>query len=98
MIVVSGRATLFLVNQINRPASSFKIKAEVTNELGNKSSIISSALNVDFEPSKITKIVDNVSGIATGNITYTIDFDKDVLFFQLQCFKCEQWNYSKCFW
>ena len=39
------------------------------------------SLVVDFEPSKVTKIQDNISGIATGNITYTIDFDKDVLYF-----------------
>ena len=37
----------------NRPSSSFKIKAELTNELGNISSITSSALSLDFEPSKV---------------------------------------------
>ena len=61
-----------------RPSGDFKIKAEVVNQAGNSKSITSNTVTTDFIPANVSSISDNVSGIATGNITYTVTFDTAV--------------------
>ena len=64
----------------NFPQESFKIKAEVTNTSGNSSDTTSDAIPVDFSAPTAT-ISDNISGTATGDVTYTISFDQNVSYF-----------------
>ena len=66
--------------------------------MGNKSSVTTSSLAIDFEPSKVTQIQDNISGTATGNITYTIDFDKDVLYFSSTALTVNNGTIAERFW
>ncbi|MFL2802949.1 MAG: Ig-like domain-containing protein [Paracoccaceae bacterium] len=64
----------------NFPSASFKIKAIAENEIGNTNQVVSDAVLVDFTAPAAT-ITDNISGTATGNITYTVQFSENVSFF-----------------
>ena len=64
----------------NFPSASFKIKVVAENEVGNTNEVVSEAIPVDFNAPTAT-ITDNISGTATGNITYTVAFNENVSFF-----------------